>query len=219
MVHHKGPVLDNRFTNRLPSDQQEAHLFRRHICLGCNKVAALLGKYIGMLLLNSHVRNRSSSIVHICKPIPFSRNRLIPRLRTCWHSHIEEQPRITQLERPFNTLAYTCHDSSVSTTFKLHYWDVRCLYILIPWLDHLVFRWEIDPQLEAMQVSLGDYWHFRMHNPATRSHPLNTSITNYSLISHAVTMFHLPTLHNGTGFKPSVRVVWKPSRSFFSRKS
>ena len=50
------------------------------------------------------------------------------------------------------------HDANAHLRVLMHR-DVRLLVVLVPGLAHLVLLGQVDPQLEAPQVALGDLGH------------------------------------------------------------
>ena len=42
-------------------------------------------------------------------------------------------------------------------------------------MSHLQFRWKVDPQLKAIQMTAAQLRHFFVHDSATGRHPLNVT--------------------------------------------
>lgn len=85
------------------------------------------------------------------------------------------------------------------------------LELLVLRLAKLVFRFQVDPQLEAERVLLKAARHLCVHDALARGHPLDVAFADDARISFEVFVVHFPRQHVSNRLEAPVRVVWEPS--------
>jgi len=91
-------------------------------------------------------------------------------------------------------------------------------HFLIARLGHFEVRWEVDPELEAIDVSTGSAaGHFFVHDAATGAHPLHVARTDGAFVADAVAVGGGAFEHVGDGFDATVRMVGEAAHGTFER--
>src|SRR5579862_1152633 len=85
--------------------------------------------------------------------------------------------------------------------------DVLGPEFLILGRRHLLARRQVQPELEAAHPTLVLLGHLRMHEPASRGHPLDASGREHPLIAVVIAVAHAPIEHVGHRLEAAVRVV------------
>ena len=89
-------------------------------------------------------------------------------------------------------------------------------HFLIARLRHLEVRGQVDPQLEAIDVSArAAAGHFLVQDAATGTHPLHIAGTDQAGVAEAVAMTGGAFEHVGDGFDAAVRVVGEAADGTF----
>ena len=74
---------------------------------------------------------------------------------------------------------------------------------------HLLARRQVQPQLEAAHAALLLLGHLRVHEAASRGHPLHAAGHEHALVAVVVAVTHATIEHVGDGLEAAVRVIGK----------
>ena len=91
-------------------------------------------------------------------------------------------------------------------------------HFLIARLGHFEVRGQVDPELEAVDVSAGTAaGHFFVHDATTGTHPLHVAGTDETFVANAVAVGGGAFKHVGNGFDAAVRMIREAADGTFER--
>jgi len=83
---------------------------------------------------------------------------------------------------------------------------------------HLKMRRQVDPELEAVDVSaLAAARHFFMHDAATGTHPLHVTGTDETCVAEAIAVGGGTFEHVGDGFDAAMRMIGEAAQRTLKR--